>query len=243
MVDSAAVLYTYEAYLDANGVRVPFEPAIITPAIRNAIANGKFETSEAAQIPRIVRSGDRVLEIGAGIGVISTLLAWQRRVRRVIAVEANPMLMGYMERLHELNGVQKVRRINAVLTNSPIDTMTFYMRRDFWQGSLIPEPNPYEATVEVPTLSFDRLVHDEGISLIVCDIEGAESLLFEDVDFGRVDRVFVEVHDHITGLSGVGRLFAAMARHGFVYDPRHSVGSVILFQKVGAVDIVRPFSG
>ena len=54
--------------------RFPLDPAVITPAIREAILAGRFEAEEASQIPQIVRPGDRVLEIGAGIGFISTLL-------------------------------------------------------------------------------------------------------------------------------------------------------------------------
>jgi hypothetical protein len=34
-----------------------------------------------------------------------------------------------------------------------------------------------------------------------------------------------------------------MAGQGFVYDPRHSAGSVVLFQRLGAEDIVRPYGG
>ena len=71
---------------------IPDDPSVITPPIREAMLDGRFETEEASQIPAIVRPGDRVLEIGAGIGFISTLLARERRVARVIAVEANPDL-------------------------------------------------------------------------------------------------------------------------------------------------------
>jgi hypothetical protein len=110
-------------------------------------------------------------------------------------------------------------------------------------GSLAPAPNPYIGTVEVPTLNLDRLLRDEGIDLIVCDIEGAETMLFKGADLSGVDRIFLEMHDHVTGLSGVRGLFATMAGHGFVYDPRHSQGSVVLFQRLGATDIVRPYAG
>ena len=51
------------------------------------------------------------------------------------------------------------------------------------------------------------------------------------------------MHDHVTGLSGVRGLFATMADHGFVYDPRHSLGSVVLFQRLGEQDILRPYAG
>lgn len=229
--------------LDVAGVIVPRDDRVLTPAIRQAMLAGRFETEEAAQIPRIVRDGDRVLEIGAGIGFISTLLARQAGVAQVTAVEANPHLLDYMGRLHARNHVRKVRRVNAVLCNSAEPTATFYLRRDFWMGSLSAEPNPWIATVEVPTLSLDGLLRDEAISLIVCDVEGAEAALFEGADLSGVDRVFVETHDHVTGLSGVRRLFATMHGHGFVYDPRHSTGSVVLFQRLGESDIVRPYAG
>ena len=110
-------------------------------------------------------------------------------------------------------------------------------------GSLAPEPNPYIGTVEVPTMNLDALLREEAIDLIVCDVEGAETVLFQGADLSGVDRIFLEMHDHVTGLSGVRGLFATMAGHGFVYDPRHSLGSVVLFQRLGEQDIRRPYAG
>ena len=243
MIESTALDYTPDAFLQVAGVVIPFDPQVITPNICQAIIEGRFETEEASQIPGIVRPGDRVLEIGAGTGFISTLLSRQRRVSRVIAVEANPHLLDYMTQLHARNKVRKVRRLNAVLTNGPETSATFYLRRDFWMSSLAPAPNPYIGTVEVPTMSFDALLREEAIDLVVCDVEGAENVLFHGADRSGVDRIFLELHDHVTGLSGVRRLFATMAEHGFVYDPRHSLGSVVLFQKLGPNDIVRPYAG
>lgn len=243
MVESHAFNCAPEAQIEVAGVMIPVEPEVITPVIRLAMVEGRFEAPEAAQIPRIVRPGDRVLEIGAGIGFISTLLSRQRRVSSVLAVEANPHLIAYMERLHRRNNVRKVRRLNAVLTNEPVPTKTFYLRRDFWMGSLSEGPNPHIGAVEVPTRNFDALLAEEAISLIVCDVEGAECTLFEGADLSGVDRIFLETHDHVTGLSGVGRLFATLAAQGFIYDPRHSMGSVVLFQRLGGADLLRPYSG
>ncbi len=56
-----------------------------------------------------------------------------------------------------------------------------------------------------------------------------------------MDRLFLELHDHVTGMLSIGRLFATLAAKGFVYDPRHSEGSVVLFQKIGAEDLVREY--
>jgi FkbM family methyltransferase len=243
MVELSRASPSEESFLSVEGVVIPDDPSVITPPILEAMLAGRFEAEEASQIPAIVRPGDRVLEIGAGIGFISTLLARERRVARVIAVEANPRLLAYMTRLHGVNHVRKVRRLNAVLTNEPVASATFYLRRDFWMGSLSPVPNAYVGTVEVPTMSLDGLLRDEAINLVVCDIEGAEDGLFEGADLSGVDRVYLETHDHVTGLSGIRRLFATMAEQGFVYDPRHSLGSVIFFQRLGDRDIVRPYAG
>lgn len=229
--------------LESHGVAIPFASHIITPAIETAILNDQFEAEEAAELPDILVEGERVLEIGAGIGFISTLLDRDDRVEKVLAFEANPGLMDYMARLHATNGVRKVERHNAVLTNDGDKSKTFYLREDFWMGSLASGPNPYRGTANVPTAPLNDTLRDESISLIVCDIEGAEAFLFDDVDFAQVDRVYLEVHDHITGLKGIASLFGAMQGRGFTYDPRHSSRSIILFRKVEEREILRPYAG
>ena len=242
MVELSALKRVYRRHFILRGVTIPDDPRIITPAIRAAILDKRFETEEADAVPAIVRPGDVVLEIGAGLGFMSTLLAREPGMRRVIAVEANPMLLDYMAGVHSENGVH-VERVHAVLTNDARESCTFYLRRDFWMGSLMEGPNPYLGTVEVPTRSLDALLRTEGVSLIVCDIEGAEAFLFADADLSGVDRIFVELHDHVTGLKGVAALFGALGARGFAYDPRHSNRSVVLFQKVAEDEVPRPYAG
>ena len=228
---------------ETKGVLIPYAPSVITPVIEEAIEEGTFEAEEASELPYIVEPGDRVLEIGAGIGFISTLLDRNSSVDKVLAVEANPHLMGFMANVHQLNRVTKVERMNAVLTNEPIESKTFYLREDFWMGSLAEGPNPYRDTVEVPTKNLDEVIRSEGISLIVCDIEGAETEIFQMADLSTVTRVYVELHDHVTGLKGVQKLFTTMKKSGFTYDPRHSSKSIVLFRKVEDDEVLRPYSG
>lgn len=226
--------------LEAEGVLIPYDPAIITPPIAHAIKSGYFEAEEAAQIPHIVKADDVVLDIGAGIGFISTLIS--RHAKRVISVEANPDLMPFMAKLHRLNEVENAKRLNVVLSNDSGTHATFYQRTDFWMGSLAAGPNPYISTINVPTMGFSSLLAQEAVSLIVCDIEGAESFLFNNADLGRVDRIYLELHDHITGLKGVASVFETMGRHGFSYDPRHSSGAIVLFQRINEEETLRPYA-
>lgn len=229
--------------LHSLGVSVPYDPAVITPPIAAALRAGCYEAEEAAQIPMIVAPGDVVLEIGAGIGFISTLVARQPGLAKIFAFEANPALMPFMARLHAENHVTGVERVNAVLCNAPEASMKFYQRRDFWMGSLAPGPEPYDAAIAVPVVNLNAFLAREAVSLIICDIEGAEKWLFGEADLGGVDRLYIELHDHITGLGGIAALFAHMGAHGFAYDPRHSCGAVVLFRRVQPNEVLRPFSG
>ncbi len=230
-----------EKCLEAEGVLIPYDPDIITPAIKLAIESGYFEAEEAAQLPHIVKPEDIVLDIGAGIGFISTLIA--RRAERVISVEANPDLLPFMAELHTLNGITNATRLNVVLGgDAETGLATFYQRNDFWMGSLAKGPNPYKSTVKVPYMALNTLLEKERVSLIVCDIEGAEGFLFNRADLSGVDRVYLELHDHITGLKGVAAVFEAMALRGLAYDPRHSSGAIVLFRRVEENEVLRPYA-
>jgi len=227
-------------YLEAEGVLIPYDPDIITPAIKHAIVSGYFEAEEAAQLPHIVKPDDIVLDIGAGIGFISTLIA--RRAERVISVEANPDLLPFMAELHALNGIQNATRLNVVLGDVEAGLATFYLRKDFWMGSLSKGPNPYKSKIKVPYMALNALLMTERVSLIVCDIEGAEAFLFNRADLACVDRVYLELHDHITGLNGVADVFADLATQGFAYDPRSSSGAIVLFRRVEKNEVLHPYA-
>lgn len=229
--------------IEICGVLLPCDPAVVSPPIAAAIRSGAYESREAREIPAIVRPGDRVLEIGAGIGFISTLIALQPEVARVVAVEANPALIPAIRQTHALNGVDGVEVVNAVLAPGGAGLRDFYLRRDFWMSSLSPGPNPYEGVAQVPVRDLDALIREEAISLIVCDVEGAEAWLFAGADLTGVDRVYVETHDHITGLKGLHDLFGHLGARGFAYDPRHSSGGVVLMRRVEENEALRPYAG
>lgn len=226
--------------LETEGVLIPYDSAIITPVIKHAIESGYFEAEEAAQLPHIVKAEDVVLDIGAGIGFISTLIA--RRAERVISVEANPDLIPFMGELHQINNIGNATRLNVVLGDVEAGMATFYQRKDFWMGSLAAGPNPYRSSVKVPYMALNALLKREAVTLIVCDIEGAEAFLFGNADLGGVDRVYLELHDHITGLKGIASVFEAMAERGFTYDPRYSSGAIVLFRRVDENETLRPYA-
>ncbi|MCB1533284.1 MAG: FkbM family methyltransferase [Rhodoblastus sp.] len=222
------------ATINHLGVELFLDPAILSPLLMDSIKSGRYEHVEASEIKRIIQKGERVIELGAGIGFISTLIARNPHVEALRVFEANPDLVPYIRRVHEANNVSRAEVVNAVLANdlSGGPTRNFYIRRDFWASSLTPEPWAYTRVEPVQVRSFNAEIEQFRPTLIVCDIEGGELELFMQANLTGVRKVYLEVHQRVLGRAGMKQLFDAFSARGFHYDQHHSKGSVILFSHV-----------
>jgi len=77
---------------------------------------------EAILLGRFVRAGtrDRVLELGAGCGIISIMIAALHRPRAVVAIEIQPPLAAMIARSAALNGLEAVNAVCADLRHKKI---------------------------------------------------------------------------------------------------------------------------
>lgn len=79
--------------IDLDGVRVLVRNTPLTLHTRQRLLQGKYETAERALIQQFIKSGDHVLEIGASVGILSSLIGRQiGETGRIVCVEANPRL-------------------------------------------------------------------------------------------------------------------------------------------------------
>ncbi len=218
--------------IDHLGVKLPRRMPILSPKIRRAIEDGSYEQGEAAQIGAIIQEGERVLEIGVGIGFLSTLILKNPLVSAYLGVEANPALLPWIRKVFALNGVEG-ELLNCILDHHEGEGETdFYLREDFWASSLEKEPWGYESVARVPTRNFNDLLREFRPTLVVCDIEGGEGALFDSADLAGVKKIYLEIHQQVLGREGVRRLFMGMAEKGFHYDQWHSAWQVVLFSHV-----------
>jgi predicted O-methyltransferase YrrM len=110
----------------SRGLLFPDDPAFISPQIRKLLDANNYELREAGAVRALVHDGDVALELGGGIGFMSTLMVKSCKAARVHSFEANPRLIPYIRRVHALNGVaDKVEVSNAVLGGRKGKT-TFY---------------------------------------------------------------------------------------------------------------------
>jgi FkbM family methyltransferase len=204
----------------------------MSPRMLSIVRDGQYEQGEARQIPKLLEPGERVVEIGAGIGFISSLVGIQRKASRIAVYEANPALLPLIHSNHEMNGV--VAEVTNAVIRPAVESGTtpFYVRHDFWASSLSPNPKGYREVVQVPAISFGEMLNKHRPTLLIVDIEGGELELFDGVSLTGVKKVYIELHQKVIGRVGMKRVFDFFSARDFHYDQHHSHGSVVLFSHV-----------
>ena len=209
----------YSEIIETFGIKVPFAEGVITPKIERALRRGNYESGECKTLQSLLSDEDRVLDIGAGLGLVSALAARIVGGSNVVAVEANPALLPVIRETYRVNEIEHVDLRHGMVSPTGDDSGTFYLRRDFWASSMEPDSRPYVETVEVPGLRLGDLISEFKPSIVSCDIEGAELGLFDDADLSGVRHLIVELHPKVYGTTGVRRIVEALARHGFCRSP------------------------
>ena len=220
----AGIVFPFDRQSDAD---------LIIPEVCSAICTGAYSACIIGLVTDAVRAGDRVLVIGAGLGVVSTLVAQSRGVERVIAVEANIALLPYLERVHALNDVPWVETVNAVLGDGGKGRVPFFARRDNRNSSLLPSDDSWKQVMMVPLMDLNVILTEEQINLIVCDIPTTSAQLLGRAELGSVERIIVRCGDEISQSQGENEVWSELIEQGFAAEER---GTAALFERAGADD-------
>jgi FkbM family methyltransferase len=216
--------------LNIHGIEVPLASDEVSAVIWQALTSGSYEAKEARLVSKAIKPGDRVLELGAGIGIITAIIANIQGVS-VWAFEANPSTAVLAKRVIDANCLNNVNFSQGLLKAGEPHTTQFYVRRDLWMSSMDENQGPYEKVIELTSVNIDSFIFRHNINTLVMDIEGAERDLLENAKLPGVERIFLELHDHLYGLSGIRDITHALAVRGYAYDPRGSQGPCVLFSK------------
>ncbi len=215
-----------------NGVKLGIDPAVMSPKMIEVLRKGHYELAESREIARIVQPGERIVELGTGIGFIAISALKTGQVKSLATYEANPHLIPAIHENARRNGVEVDVRNAVVDPHEDGGTVPFYIRKDFWSSSLAPGPWAYQEEVAVERVSFERVCDEIRPTMLIVDIEGAEQHLFRDVPLTGIKKVYVELHQTVIGRVGMKKVFDFFSARDFHYDQHHSRGSVVLFSHV-----------
>lgn len=208
---------------ECHGVKVPDSP-MLTPTRIERINAARYEGQEIAGALKVVRAGDKVLELGAGIGIVGAVVAKNAKPKKVMSFEANPGLMEHINALYELNSLNaKIEVRNEVLMAAPDapDTMPFHIRNSYLGSSLIDSDKRATTKVDVPTADYAKLHADFAPDVLLMDIEGGELDFLRHASLEGVRAIVIEFHPEAYGKEGMQECKAIIEKAGFAKLPGH----------------------
>ncbi|MCP5367195.1 MAG: FkbM family methyltransferase [Hyphomicrobiales bacterium] len=215
-----------------GGLRLMARHPVLSPRMRQVLYAGTYEREELGILRATLRDGDRVLELGGGLGLLSSCAARRCGDGAVLVVEARPDLIEVLAANHRLNGVAP-RVLHGIAGLADGGEQDFFLGADFWSSSTARRGDG--GSVKVPVLDVNRLVAEFAPSYLVMDIEGGEADLLPALDTGGLRALLVEVHPDTIGAAGASDLVRGLLDRGFVLVNRHSSRNVLFFERREAV--------
>jgi len=219
--------------VEVQGVRIPIDPVIMSPSVQAQIRRGKYERLEARMLPGIVEPGERIVELGAGIGFLSALVGLQGKADSIVVIEANPALIPLIKETHRLNGIQAEVHNAAVVGVKHRETVPFHLHQDFWGSSMEQiKAKQQSGVVDIPAWAIGDIIDAYSPTMLIMDVEGSETEVLKNVQLPGVRKVFMEIHHKVIGGEGVRSIFDFFSDQGFCYDAEHSQYAALLFSRI-----------
>ena len=216
-----------------HDVAIDLPEALVTQALAKRLTDGSFEADEIAAVLCRVGPGMRVLDLGAGLGVVSVLAARVAGAENVRSVEANPNLLPVLRDTFERNGQGEIRLLRgAVTAGAGGGHLRFQVPRAFLGASIARAGAPEDELVDVPALGLETLLYDHRPELVMMDIEGAEEKLFDQPWHPELRFLVLELHPPRYSDRVIKRIVDCMSDSGLTYDPATSHGRVLGFRRV-----------
>jgi FkbM family methyltransferase len=196
-----------------------------------SIYRDSHEAEEREVVSRNLDENDVVLECGAGLGLVTILCCQKVGSERVHTFEANPALESLLRKNFELNHVTPNLQIKLVGLES--GEGEFFVDPKFVVSSRFELPEARDRTSQtIPAVSLQSLIDSLRPSFLIMDIEGAEvDLADEQLNFGSLKKLCIEMHPQIVGHEAVSRVIGRLIAQGFHLNLRESKQDVLYFSR------------
>lgn len=199
-------VYTY------GGVRIHSDKDRLPTEVQKLIFKDRYENAERDLAKSVIRAGDRVLEIGCGIGLVSLVTAKIAGEGNVRSYEANPRMEQVIRDNYALNNMTPDLHMKAV---TPDGGKVSFFQSDNILSSSVFDRDRAGQTVEVDAIAFADAIKDFSPTVVVMDIEGAETDVLPSDEMPGVKHLIVEIHPHIVGQDAINAMETKLAASGF----------------------------
>ncbi|WP_039018168.1 FkbM family methyltransferase [Halocynthiibacter namhaensis] len=219
---------------EVNNVTLDVDDSLLNERLSEKLDSGGYEAVEARAASTRVKPGDRVLELGGGVGYISSICATITDPKNIVTVEANPNTVDVIRHNLDLNGASGVNVIHGAVVGDAqdMDTLLFHIGRAFWSSSIATVGSAQKDLVEVPALRISDLLNNHKPDVVIMDIEGAEEHLFDQPWPDFVRQVIIELHPKKYSGRMIQEIFDCMSHSGLAYDPGCSRAALVGFKRV-----------
>jgi len=191
-----AIKYIYRTIVQPNivinyGVKFDIQDPILNP-YKKIIYMNAWETDEVLLMRKYIDHNDKVLEIGACIGFISSCASLLIGSRNVTAIEANPNLIDAIKRMNTRNSIN-FNIINAMISKSS-EYAVFHENESIYSSSTS-ERIGSKSVKNVKCIELQNLPSAKSATFIILDIEGSEYQFFKDFSMpSSTKKLLVEFH-------------------------------------------------
>lgn len=217
------------SHIVVDGCHFDLTDPLITTEAKIALFAGQYEEYERPAIRQFIPRNFPVIELGAGMGVVSCIT--NRLLTQPIShlvVEANP----YVLKLTEQNRVRNNCQFTIVNAALGYDTaeITLFIDEAYFVFSNAKRPT--SKSVQVRTMRLQQMIDqlDSNVVSVICDIEGMEVDLVEheiEVLANHVAVFLFEEHSINVGQDAIDRVFKNLEQHDF--ERVHHDGDVHVF--------------
>jgi FkbM family methyltransferase len=228
MPDDVKIIATY------HGIEVLQAP-MLSPKMIASLHKGKYERREIACGLAGIPDGSRLLEMGAGSGIVGAVMNRNLKLEATLSIEANPNLLSSIEKLHKHNGLGDAitLRHGVVMSNPDApDFVTFNVDGNFLGSSLQVRPDRTTTPVQVPVLRYDELKKSFPHDAIMMDIEGAELEFLRHADLSGVNVFVGEMHRNAFGREGMKECRHLLEASGLMFHPDISKTGVHVYRRM-----------
>lgn len=207
-----------EVVIQHRGLKIPYSP-YLDNSVMNLIKRDEYERWEMDGALAVVQPEDRVLEMGAGLGIVSGVVALQNKHVSTLSFEANPNLIPHIRNLHSQNSLtDRIEVRNAILSANPEDpeSIPFHIDASYLDSSVLAVESDAKSTVSIAKADFETVKREFAPTVLLMDIEGAELDFLQHADLSGIRAIVIEFHRWIYGHKGARVCKRTLSEAGFL---------------------------